>query len=98
MPFIIINHKIFTCVSIFKFIYFSGELDLTYKCATVEEIPDQFDLVVSSEVVEHVPCVRTFVSQCAKRVKVRELNLYVRQRVIRFMPSSHDRQSVNSKR
>ena len=31
---------------------------------------EQFDVVVSSEVVEHVPCVPTFVSQCAARVRV----------------------------
>lgn len=46
-----------------------GELDLQYQCATVEEVSDQFDIVVSSEVVEHVPCVATFVSQCAERVR-----------------------------
>lgn len=48
---------------------FPGELDLRYQAATVEEVMEQFDVVVSSEVVEHVPCVPTFVSQCAERVR-----------------------------
>ena len=50
--------------------YSTGELDLRYECSTVEEVEDQFDIVVSSEVVEHVPCVTSFVSQCAERVRV----------------------------
>ncbi|KAL5263529.1 hypothetical protein ACHWQZ_G008780 [Mnemiopsis leidyi] len=48
---------------------FPGELDLQYQCATVAEVMEQFDIVVSSEVVEHVPCVASFVSQCADRVR-----------------------------
>ena len=54
-----------------------GELDLKYQCATVEEIKEQFDLVVSSEVVEHVPCVKSFVNQCAQRVKVGFKIIYI---------------------
>lgn len=48
---------------------YPGELDLRYQRATVEEVTEQFDIVVSSEVVEHVPCVTSFVSQCAERVR-----------------------------
>lgn len=48
---------------------YQGPLSLEYRCATVDEIPEQYDIVVSSEVVEHVPCVETFVAQCAQRVK-----------------------------
>lgn len=47
----------------------TGDLQLRYKCTTVDEIQGEYDVVVASEVVEHVPCVDTFVRQCCHKVK-----------------------------
>lgn len=50
------------------------DLQLRYKCTTVDEIQGEYDVVVASEVVEHVPCVETFVRQCCHKVKVSSVN------------------------
>jgi len=47
----------------------TADLQLQYQCTTVDEVQGQYDVVVASEVVEHVPCVDTFVRQCCQKVK-----------------------------
>lgn len=45
------------------------DIAIDYRTATPEQISGQFDVVLSMEVIEHVPEPQTFLSACAERLK-----------------------------
>ena len=46
-----------------------SSLTIDYRCATAEEMTEQFDVVLALEIIEHVADVDAFVAACAKLVK-----------------------------
>ena len=45
-----------------------GSGNLTYKQSRIEDVDDAFDIVVASEVIEHVPNTEVFLKECIDRV------------------------------
>lgn len=48
----------------------SEPLRLRYSCSTVEDLEEEFDLVVASEVIEHVSSLDMFLDACVSCTKV----------------------------